>query len=73
MARLLVVGNYCHDTVHTRRGTHRWAGGSSFFIGAVLAALDADFEVLAKVGEDFAYEGAAARPARVAEGRRTTS
>jgi len=39
----------------------------------VLAALDADFEVLAKVGEDFAYEGAAARPARVAEGRRTTS
>lgn len=73
MARLLVVGNYCHDTVHTARGTHRWAGGSSFFIASVLAALDAEFDVVAKVGEDFAYEGTAVREARVVAGRRTTA
>jgi sugar/nucleoside kinase (ribokinase family) len=73
VGRILVVGNYCHDTVHTRRGTHRWAGGSSFFIGSVLSAIDADFDVIAKVGDDFAYEGAAARPASVVEGRRTTA
>ena len=73
MADILVVGNYCHDTVHTRRGTHRWAGGSSLYIGAVLKALDAEFDVLAKVGDDFAYEGAVLRPPLVVEGRRTTA
>lgn len=73
MADILVVGNYCHDTVHTRRGTHRWAGGSALYIGAVLSSLEADFEVVAHVGDDFSYEGAVPRPARVIAGRRTTA
>ncbi|PCI39930.1 MAG: carbohydrate kinase [Elusimicrobia bacterium] len=73
MADILVVGNYCHDTIYTRRGTHRWAGGSSLYIGAVLTSLDAEFDVVAHVGADFAYEGAVTKPARVIEGRRTTA
>ncbi len=73
MADILVVGNYCHDTVLTQRGTHRWVGGSSLYIGSVLASLDAEFDVVSHVGDDFAYEGTVPKPARIIEGRRTTA
>jgi 1D-myo-inositol 3-kinase len=69
---ILVVGNYCHDTLITERGTFEELGGSSSYSGAVLAGLGADFSVVSKVGRDFKYAGRVARPARVVSHAPTT-
>jgi 1D-myo-inositol 3-kinase len=69
---ILVVGNYCHDTLVSRSRAARALGGSAAYAGAVLAAFDESFEVAAKVGKDFLYHAQVARPARIA-GLRTTS
>jgi 1D-myo-inositol 3-kinase len=69
---ILVVGNYCHDTLINERGTFEELGGSSAYSGAVLAGLGADFAVVSKVGEDFKYAGRVARPARIVPHAPTT-
>ncbi len=53
---LLVVGNYAHDEIITQRGeTFSALGGATAYMCSVLEALDADYEVVAKVGKDFQY------------------
>ena len=55
---ILVAGNYCHDTLLSNEGEHRTLGGSAAYISAILDALGAPYEVLAKVGADFSGEAA---------------
>ena len=55
---LLVVGNYGHDEIITERGEKFSAlGGATAYMCSVLEALEADYEVVAKVGRDFLYAG----------------
>jgi 1D-myo-inositol 3-kinase len=54
--KILVVGNYCHDTLVLPTGTFNTLGGSSSYISAVLSSMPGvNFSVIAKVGSDFLY------------------
>src|SRR5256885_4252473 len=69
-----LVGHYCHDTIVAKDGTARLAlGGASAHASAVLSALGFDFDVVAKVGDDFRYADLAPRPARIVRGHLTTA
>ncbi len=60
---LLVVGNYAHDEIITQRGERFAAlGGATAYMCSILQALDADYEVVAKVGKDFLYGEKVIRP-----------
>jgi 1D-myo-inositol 3-kinase len=52
---VLIVGNYCHDTLLNSRGRFEVLGGSSSYVSAVLGSLGSRFEVIAKVGSNFRY------------------
>jgi 1D-myo-inositol 3-kinase len=52
---ILVVGNYCHDTLIGAQGNFEILGGSASYISAALKGLNARFRLVAKVGEDFRY------------------
>ena len=52
---ILVVGNYCHDTVIRADRTFSLLGGSASYISAALSATDLTFKIVAKVGKDFLY------------------
>jgi len=70
--RILVVGNYCHDTLLLRTGTFRTLGGSASYIGSALASVgDVAFDVVAKVGRDFLYSDRVPAPPRVVHGPTT--
>ena len=63
---LLVVGNYAHDEIITQRGERFSAlGGATAYMCSVLEALDADYEVVSKVGKDFLYAADVIRPSVV--------
>ncbi|MBS2022851.1 MAG: carbohydrate kinase [Deltaproteobacteria bacterium] len=69
---ILVVGNYCHDTLLASDGReHHVLGGSAAYIGSVLRALAIDFRVLAKVGADFRHVADAPAAPLVIESERT--
>src|SRR2546430_11367838 len=71
---ILLVGHYCHDTIIASDGTVRLLlGGAAAHASAVLAPLGADFRVVAKVGNDFRYGEAVARPPLVVNGAPTTA
>jgi 1D-myo-inositol 3-kinase len=73
---ILVVGNYCHDTIVDRAGArHEVLGGSAAYMAAVLTAFGLGFRVVAKVGRDFRYAEQVAQPpqAPIVEGARTTA
>ena len=58
-----MVGNYAHDEIITQRGERFSAlGGATAYMCSVLRALDADYEVVAKVGKDFLYGADVIRP-----------
>lgn len=69
---ILVVGNYCHDTLVRPSGNEEVLGGSSSYISMALAAKKLAFEVVAKVGEDFRYSSQVMRPAMVIKEKRTS-
>lgn len=53
---MLVVGNYCHDHNILRNGEEaRGLGGAPSFIDALFYVLKQDYDLIAKVGADFAY------------------
>jgi 1D-myo-inositol 3-kinase len=71
---VLLVGHYCHDTIIGTDGSVRLLlGGATAHAAAVLAPLGADFRVVAKVGEDFRYHEAVARPPLVVKNAPTTA
>ncbi len=71
---ILVVGNYCHDTIITKDGSmFQGLGGSPAYISAILSALGVQYEVIAKVGEDFRYMEQTPKKPRVASGTATTA
>ena len=71
---LLVVGNYAHDEIITQRGERFSAlGGATAYMCSVLQALEADYEVVSKVGKDFLYGANVIRPSRVDDTLPTTS
>ena len=69
---ILIAGHYCHDVLVSNAGEHRALGGSAAYASAVFEALGEPYEVAAKVGADFRYLDAVAKPPRIA-GARTTS
>ena len=69
--QIVLAGNYTHDTLLGADERHE-LGGSAAYVSAVLRAADADFAVVANVGEDFRYADRVP-PARVVKGARTTS
>jgi 1D-myo-inositol 3-kinase len=73
MLEVLVAGHYCHDTLVNAQGVHRVLGGSAAYSAAVLQALGARYQVVAKVGDDFRYAADVVAPPRVVAGARTTS
>jgi 1D-myo-inositol 3-kinase len=53
---VLIAGHYCHDTLYLADGTCSAAlGGSVSYISSVLSALKLKYQVVSKVGSDFAY------------------
>ena len=52
---ILVVGNYCHDTLTRPDGTFELLGGSSSYISNALEPTGASYVVIGKVGMDFKY------------------
>src|SRR5688500_14803295 len=71
---LLVIGNYAHDKIITQRGERFSAlGGATAYMCSVLEALEADYEVVAKVGKDFLYGADVIRPPVVDPTLPTTS
>jgi 1D-myo-inositol 3-kinase len=71
---VLLVGNYCHDTIIRRDGTiFETLGGAVAHAGAVLAALGVDFDVVAKVGPDFRYADEVVRLPTIVPQARTTA
>jgi len=74
MRDILLVGNYCHDTIVRRDGTlFETLGGAVAHAGAVLAALGVDFDVVAKVGSDFRYADEVVRLPMIVPQARTTA
>jgi 1D-myo-inositol 3-kinase len=70
---ILVVGNYCHDTLLSADGgVLRVLGGSASYLSAVLRACGVDVCTVAKVGADFLYAGQVAQ-APLVEGARSTA
>ncbi len=70
---LLVIGNYAHDEIITQRGERFSAlGGATAYMCSVLEALEADYEVVSKVGKDFLYTNDLVRPSTVDETLPTT-
>ncbi len=74
MRDLLVTGNYAHDEIITQRGERFSAlGGATAYMCKVFQALDADYEVVAKVGKDFLYTKDLIRPPIVDADKPTTA
>ncbi|GBG77412.1 hypothetical protein CBR_g23861 [Chara braunii] len=71
---VLLVGNYCHDTLHLPSGNrHETLGGSVSFVTRVFDSVGVECRVMAKVGDDFCYSADVHRhPPRVVGGVRTT-
>lgn len=54
--RGLIVGNYCHDVlIRDGNVVGETLGGSASFVSAVLDVLSISYQLIAKVGSDFAY------------------
>jgi 1D-myo-inositol 3-kinase len=70
--KILVAGNYCHDTLLNDSGRFDVLGGSASYISAVLEGLGADFSVSAKTGPDFLYTREVNSPPLVSKGAKTT-
>ncbi|XP_024520934.1 inositol 3-kinase [Selaginella moellendorffii] len=69
---ILIVGNYCHDTIITRSSRTDTLGGSAGYLVNVLDALGVESEVISKVGPDFAYRSRVSHPPVVVERSATT-
>src|SRR5437879_3920951 len=69
--QVVVVGNYSHDTL-LGQAEREELGGSAAYVSTVLRAANADFSVVANVGDDFRYPDVVP-PARVIRGARRTS
>ena len=54
-SEILMVGNYCHDTLINPRGIFEELGGSASYISAALAGMGVQARTIAKVGLDFRY------------------
>jgi 1D-myo-inositol 3-kinase len=74
LGKVLVAGHYCHDTIVDKDGTeHTALGGAAAYASAILSALEVDFLVVAKAGDDFRYGSLVANPPRLVPGSRTTA
>jgi len=70
---ILIVGNYCHDTLILPTGTYETLGGSSSYISAAFSSLPSTrFNVIAKVGVDFLYNQRITAPPLIAKNVPTT-
>jgi 1D-myo-inositol 3-kinase len=74
MTQILLVGNYCHDTlIHLQQPPSYALGGSVAYISAILDPLNLDYEVISKVGKDFKYLSQVTKRPQVIETARTTA
>ena len=69
---ILLVGNYCHDTLVRPEGDLACLGGSSSYISKAFEAARINYEVVAKVGEDFLYHDLLTKPPQVSKSHPTT-
>lgn len=68
-----LIGSYCHDLILNPDGSeHRTLGGGAAYAAAVLEALSAPYEVVAKAGPDFLYAADVFRQPRIVTDARTT-
>src|SRR4051812_18657559 len=69
----LIVGHYCHDTLYLANGEVSAAlGGSASYISSVFSALELNYSVISKVGEDFRYFSKITQAPKIVEGKPTT-
>ena len=72
--QILVVGHYSHDTLVVSDDEICYRlGGPPAYISSILHALDADYSVVAKVGQDFRYSDEVRKEPIVVPGARTTT
>ena len=69
---ILLLGNYCHDTLVRPNGNLEVLGGSSSYISKALEAARIDYELIAKVGEDFLYHSEIVKKPLISSKKRTT-
>jgi 1D-myo-inositol 3-kinase len=69
---ILFAGHYCHDTLLRKSGQTRALGGSASYASAVFDAFGVSYDLVAKVGADFAYLAQVSKPPIVTPGRTTS-
>jgi len=70
---ILLLGNYCHDTLILKSGKVQTLGGSVAYMANLLSQLDAKYEVISKVGHDFLYLDQVLRAPLIVENAKTTA